>query len=457
MSGTLSQRFARYAVDLKAEGISAPAALVAKRLLYDTIATGLGGYQTPLGARAAQYASTGMPGNDATLLATGARVSAEGAAFGNGVMVKILGMDDSHRTASHIAAQVIPASLAVAEMCGTSGADLLAAIVAAYDLAVPVGHAVRRTTRERGQDMKGVVGVLAATAAAARCAGLDADRMALALGLAVDMGSGTEQYVYDKDGCDTKDLIAGFAARNAVFATRLVQAGFRGPLSGLDGEYGFFRAYGEGFDPAMFDNLGQDFAIVTTGFKPHGGCRHTHQAVDAVQQILRSGPLKAADIQRVVIGTYRYATEPTFRATADPATGELAGLSIRVATAVALVRQSAWPDDYLAWDDPEVRRLRHATDVVVDPEIESTYPQKNGCRVTLHMQDGSIRQGYVEYAKGEPEFPISDDELQEKFTALTRAILRPAAAGKIYARCMELEKLSGAGDLLALTKVNTFA
>ncbi|NLE57618.1 MAG: MmgE/PrpD family protein, partial [Planctomycetes bacterium] len=364
----------------------------------------------------------------------------------------ILGMDDSHRTASHIAAQVIPAALAVAETCGTSGADLLAAIVAAYELAVPVGHALRRTTRERGQDLKGVVGVLAATVAAGRCAGLDAEQLALALGLAVDMASGTEQYVYDKDGCDTKDLIAGFAARNAVFATRLVQAGFRGPLSGLDGEYGFFRAYGEGYASDMFDDLGRDFAILTTGFKPHGGCRHTHQAVDAVQQILRSGPVDTTDIERVVIGTYRYATEPSFRAAADPATRELAGLSIRVAGAVSLVRHSAWPDDYAAWDAPEVRRLRHITDVVVDPEIDRTFPQKNGCRVTLQFKDGSVREGYVEYAKGEPEFPISEGELQEKFAALTREILPASTAAEIYDRCMALDKLPNVRSLLALAK-----
>lgn len=454
MPDTLSQGFARYAVALRAADISAPALHAAKRLVYDIIATGLGGFQTALGARAARFAAQGMPGSDATLLATTAKVSAEGAAFGNAVMSKILGMDDSHRTASHIAAQVVPAALAAAEMCGARGEELLAAIVAAYDLAVPVGHAVRRTTRQRGQDMKGIVGVMAATVAAARCAGLDADQMALAIGLAADMGGGTEQYVYDQEGCDSKDLIAGFAARNAVFATRLVQAGFRGPLSALDGEYGFFRAYGEGCDPAIFDGLGRDFAILATGFKPHGGCRHTHQAVDAIQQILRPGPIDPDQVDRVVIGTYRYATEPSFRATPDPASSELAGLSIRVAAAVTLVRGSAWPLDYRSWDDPAVRRLRRITDVVVDPEIDSAYPDKNGCRVVLHMQDGSVREGYVEYAKGEAENPITDAELQTKFAALTGTVLPQAAAAEIYQRCMALEEMADLGDLLRLTQVS---
>ncbi len=99
-----------------------------------------------------------------------------------------------------------------------------------------------------------------------------------------------------------------------------------------------------------------------------------------------------------------------------------------------------------------MRRLRHITDVVVDPDIEATYPEKNGCRVTLHMRDGAVHQGFTEYAKGEPEYPITDEELQIKFAALTDAILPDGAAAEIYRCCMQLEKLSDIGDLLRLTK-----
>jgi len=454
MADTLITRFAHYAADLRYHDISLPALLMAKKLVFDILATGLGGYQTPLGGKAVRFVTESMPGDAATLLGEARKVSAEGAAFGNGVMCKILGMDDSHRTASHIAAQVVPAALAACELYGGSGKDLLSAIVAAYDLAVGVGHAVRTTTRQRGVDIKGAVGTLAAAAAAARCAGFDPERLALAIGLATDMASGTEQYVYDIDGCDTKDLIAGFAARNGIFATRLVQAGFRGPLSGLDGEYGFFRAFGDGWDPAMFDDLGRDFAILTTGFKPHGGCRHTHQAVDVVQQILEGTPVRADQIERVVIGTYRYATEPSFRVAVDPPSRELAGLSIRVATAVALVRGSAWPDDFAIWDETVVRRLRHVTDVVVDAEIERAYPDGNGCQIELRLTDGTILRGRTPYAKGEPEYPMTDEELRAKFNALTTAVLPASVAAEIYQRSMHLENETDVGDLLRLTRVS---
>lgn len=450
MAISLIDRFAQYAVGLTYERFAPEVTGAAKRVLFDTLATGLGGYQTALGRKTACFVAEEMPGNQATLLGSGADTTVEGAAFGNATMIKILGMDDSHRTASHIAAQVVPAALAVGQWRKGSGRDLVVALVAAYDLAVRLGRAVRAPQRARGLDVKGTVGTLAATVAAGCMAGLDADGLAYALGLAADMASGSEQYVYDRGLHDTKDLISGFAARNGVFAVRLAGHGFHGPRTGLDGEYGFLRAFGDGLGADIFDDLGEarGHAIVTTGFKPHGGCRHTHQAVDCVQQILGQGPLHSADIERVTIATYRYATEPLFRVTPDPGTRELAGMSIRVATAIALVRGTAWPDDYDHWDDPEVRRLRHVTDVQVDPEIEAHYPARNGCRVRVELRGGSLREGRVEYARGEPENPMSNDELKAKCLALTRKVLTPSRVERLHELCMGIAEVDDLGSLL---------
>jgi 2-methylcitrate dehydratase PrpD len=448
----LIQQLTDYALHLSYADITPEALHTAKRLVFDTLGTGLGGYQHPLGRKAVSFAEKGAAGTS-TVLGSGHATDAQLAAFANGVMVKILGMDDSHRAASHIAAQVIPAALAVGERHETSGRDLMVALVATYDLAVRVGHTVRFAQRKRGLDVKGTVGSLASALAAGLCAQLDEQALAHAVAMAAEMSSGTEQYVYDPGPCDTKDLIAGFAARDGVFATELAQNGFYGALSALDGEYGFFRAFGEGFDPADFADLGRDFAIVTTAFKPHGGCRHTHQAVDAVQDILSRVEIDPAQIERVVVATYRYATEPSFRATADPGSKDLAGLSIRVATAIALVHHSAWPYDYEHWDDPEVRRLRHLIDVQVDPEIEAAYPEKNGCRVLVTVKDGQTYEGFTPYAKGEPELPVTDAELKEKFAALTRDILPAERVDEIFDRCMHLEDVPDVGHLLALTVV----
>jgi 2-methylcitrate dehydratase PrpD len=449
----LVEDFAHYGIGLEYGSIPSDALEIAKRLVFDTLGTGLGGYRDPLGKKAVTFAAEHVPGNVATVLGDRRLSSMEGAAFANGTMVKILGMDDSHRRASHIAAQVIPAALAVGEMERTSGKDLLVALVAAYDLAVRVGRAVRQSQRERGLDLKGTVGPMAGALAAGLCMGLDEESLSHAIALGANMGSGTEQYVYDRGKCDTKDLLSGFAARNAVFAARLAREDFYGPRGALDGEYGFFRAFGDGFDAVDFSDLGDDFLITTTAFKPHGGCRHTHQAVDAVQAMLEECDVDPTEIDRIKVRTYGYATRPSFRVDADPGSRELAGLSIRVATAVAIVRGSAWPEDYEYWDDRQVRRLRHLIDVEIDPEIEAAYPDRNGCRVIVTLKDGQVYEGYTPYAKGEPELRMTDAELQEKFSALAEDILPAGRLEELFERCMNLEKLRDVGALTRSTVV----
>ncbi len=444
----LLEKMADYTLKLRLEDIPEDALDLAKLIVFDSIGTGLGGYQRPLGRKAARYASIMMPGDEATLLGTGERVSLEGAAFANGVMIKILGMDDSHRSAGHIASQVIPAVLAVGEATGSTGADMLIAIVAAYDFAVRVGRQVRATQRTRGLDLKGTVGAMAAALAAARCAGCDRETLINAVALAADLASGTEQYVYEGGPCDTKDLIAGFAARNAIFALRLAESDFYGPRGALDGEYGFFRAFGDGYDAATFDDLGEDFAILGTAFKPHGGCRHTHQAIDAAQAILRQAPLDVSAIESIRLKTYGYATRPIFRVDPNPPARDVAGLSIRVSTAVALKQGSAWPHDFAAWDDPDVRRLRNLMDVQVDEEIESRYPQLNGCRLQITLASGEQRQAYLPNMKGEPEFRMSESEIRQKFTVLTRDLFDQARADRIYGICSELDSVE---DISLLT------
>ncbi len=444
----LLEQITDYAINLQLEDIPDDARELAKTIIYDSIGTGLGGYQRALGQNAARYATTIMAGDEATLLGSGARTSLEGAAFANAVMVKILGMDDSHRQAGHIASQVVPGLLAVAEVYGATGEDILVATVAAYDFAVRLGRQVRATHRERGFDMKGTVGALSTALAVARCAGFDRERMLNTIALAADMASGTEQYVYDGGRCDTKDLISGFAARNAVFAMRLAEADFYGPRSALDGSYGYFSAFGDGFDPDMFADLGEDFAILGTAFKPHGGCRHTHQAIDAVQAILSEGALDTTDIERIDLSTYSYATKPIFRVDPNPPSREVAGLSIRTSTAVALKHGSAWPHNFSDWDEPEVRRLRNLIDVQVNPEIEARYPDSNGCRLSVTLANGEVRETFLPNMKGEPEFRMTDAELREKFSVLTRDLFPAERAEQIYSLCRELEAVDDIGELM---------
>lgn len=443
-------RIARYAASARFEGLDALTLERARQTVLDTIGTTFGGYQTDLGRRAAAYAATVEPGDEASIIADGRRSTVAGAAWANGVMSKHLGMDDSHRTAGHVAAEVVPIMFALGEQRRLTGRAVVTAMNVGYEVSNAIQPHVRRFQRERGLDQKGQSGTLMSAVVAAMLMGLDEAGIANALALAMDMASGTEQYVYDSGLCDTKDLLAGYAARNGIYAATLAEFGFRGPPGALDGPYGYFNALGDGYDPSHLDGLGTSRALALNGFKPHAGCRHVHAGVDAAQAILAQGRPALDQIASIDIGSYKGAVTPDFRADLQPQTLSIAGFSLPTAVAVTLVRGGWYREDIEHFADADVRRLLAVTTVGLDEAIEADYPAKNGCVVRLTMRDGRVLEGRVEYAKGEAENMLSAEEFEAKFRRLVGDALSSDAIARILATCAEFETLDDIGDLVRL-------
>jgi len=162
----------------------------ARQVVLDFIGTMLGGYQTRLGRLAADYAAQVMGGNEASIVGDGRRSSLEGAAWANAVMGKYLGMDDSHRTAGHVASELVPVVLALGEQLHLSGRQVIKALAVGYDVMDVIQTAVKGWQRERGLDHKGQAGTLASAAAAAVAMRLPAEKIGHALALSMDMACG---------------------------------------------------------------------------------------------------------------------------------------------------------------------------------------------------------------------------------------------------------------------------
>lgn len=444
-------KIAHHAAALTFDELSATTVLRARQTVLDTLGTTLGGLQTELGERSAEFAATIHPGSEASLIGDGRRSTVEGAAFANAVNSKHLGMDDSHRTAGHVAAELVPVALAIGEAQRLSGRDVIRALSAGYDVFDAIQPNVKRYQREKGLDHKGQAGTMASAVTAAMLMGLDADGIGNALALSMDMASGTEQYVYDAGHCDTKDLLAGFAARSGIYAARLAAFGFRGPPGALDGAYGYYHAFGDGYDPSYLSGIGTRQSLAENGFKPHAGCRHVHGGVDCAQQILAQGPIDLDAIESIEIGSYAGAVTPEFRADPNPPTMGLAGFSLPAAVAVTLLRGGWYREDIDHFTDPGAQALMRRTSVYLDEAIEAAYPQKNGTVVRLRMNDGSLREGRVEYAKGEPENMLSEEEFEVKFRRLVGQLLSDGQIRGIIDACNRLETLDDIGTLVRMT------
>ena len=422
----------------------------ARQVVLDFIGTMLGGYQTELGQLSANYAAQMQPGDDATIVGDGRRSTVEGAAFANATMGKFLGMDDSHRIAGHVASQLVPAALALGEKHRLSGEQFITALAVGYDVMDLVHGTVDTWQRERGMDHKGQAGTLASSVTAAKALDLPADKIAHALALSMDMACGTEQYVYDAGACDTKDLLAGYGARNGIHAAKMADFGFRGPPGALDGPYGYFHAFGPGRDAANLAALDCD-ALARTGFKPHAGCRHVHSCVDATQELLKSGHPDLNAITSIEVDTYLEAITPDFRVNYQPQNVGQAGFSLPVTAAVILTRGNWFREDIETFNAAEAQRLRHLVKVGLDEEIQAGHPLSNGCEVRITTDDGTQHKGRVEYAKGEPENMLTDAEFEEKFRYLVGDLLPCEQIANLLDCVARLEYLDDVGELIQLT------
>lgn len=448
------EKIAAYAVKLRFEDLTEATVTRAREVVLDTLGTALGGYQARLGQLSADYAATMEAGEQASLIGDGRRSSLEGAAWANGTMAKHLGMDDTHmKLLAHIATELVPVVLALGEYKGLNGQRAITALAAGYDVFGAIQPAVKVHQRERGLDHKGQVGSLASAITAGIMMGLDAKKMANALALSMDIACGTEQYVYDAGRCDTKDLLAGYGARNGIYAAKLADFGFEGPPGALDGPYGYFHAFGGGYDPSYLDGLGKHFTLPGTSFKPHAGCRHVHPCVDATQELLKTGKPNLDEIVSIEVGTYNDAITPDFRVNPNPETVGQAGFSLQATVAVALGRGNWYREDIAAYNEPQFRRLWPLVKVYLDKEVEAAYPEALGCIVKVVTKDGTHYEGRVEYPKGEPENNLTDVEFEQKFSKLVGELLPADQIDRILEMGSRLETLDDIGELVRLTTV----
>ena len=445
---------AAHAANLRYEDLEEMTIIRARQVMLDTLGTSLGGYQMRLGRLTADFAAQRMPGEEASLVADGRSSTAEGAAWANGVLCHLLEMDDTSRLSGHVASQLVPALLALGEHLQLSGRELITALAVGYDVFDTIQPAVKNWQRERGLDHKSHVGSMATAVTAAVAMGLDEAQIGNALALAMDMASGTEQYVYDGADCDT--MLAGIGARNGIFAARLAEFGFQGPPGALDGAYGYYHAFGPGYDPSSLDGLGKRQGLADTGFKPHAGCRHVHSCVDATQALRNSnGGLDLDTITAIEIGSYPSALTPDFRINPEPESTEQAYFSLPATVAVVLQRGSWYLKDIETWDEPETRRLRRLVKIGLDEELVAA--DSNGCEVRVTTRDGGQYRGRVEYALGEPENMMSAAQFEGKLRYLNGNLLPEARIIALIDACNRLEELDDVGELLRLTAVGVRA
>jgi len=363
------------------------------------------------------------------------------AAWINGSISHAAEFDDIFRDAVyHPGCPTIGAALAVAEERACSGAELLKAITIGYEISTRIGVAVQ-PSHYRYFHTTGTIGCFGSAAAtAALVDGGKPDVMRHALATAASFASGLQQ-AFRSDAM-TKCLHAGHAAWVGVNAGKGAAQGITGALDILEGAAGFGAALSVNPNWAEATrDLGTRYNIQVITQKNHGCCGHTFAAIDAMLDIRQGHAIDPAQIASIRVDTYQTALDVT--GNFEPRTAFEAKFSLPYVVAHALlygaVRLNAF--EPLRLQDAGLRALMAKTKLVADPRLSAGFPALRAARIVITLRDGRVIEQYAPCRKGDPEAPLSDADINDKFTELASPVIGTEAAARLLAQLWQMERL----------------
>jgi len=411
---------------------SLPAEVVdrARYFLLDYLAVAIRGSREE-SAKAVQRMVQRMGANGcATVIGTRMRTIPGLAAMANGAAAHGIELDDTHSGGSiHLGATMYSAALALAEtMPDTEMDGLLAAVVAGYEAAARIAMAVQpKEHYALGFHMTPTCGVFGAAITSAKLLGLTAERTLAAAGIAGSMAAGSMEFL--AEGAWTKRIHPGLAAQNGIHAALLAAEGFSGPLHILEGRDGFLHGYSRNPLPERLTaDLGKSFEILHTAVKPHSCCRYMQGPIDGILALVREHNLEAGQIQRIEVAVleagWGIVAEPRDKKY-NPASVVDMQFSMPFGAAIAVTDGAAGLDQFALEKarSPKIRDLMNKVVLVKDPRIEETFPKEWPARVVIELENGERHERFVRFPKGDPENPLTWDEMTAKFRSLAGTVV----------------------------------
>jgi 2-methylcitrate dehydratase PrpD len=414
----ISSVFADFILNTHYEHLKPEVILQVKKVILDTVGVSLAGYKLMEFPRIVVDYVKGLGGKpEATVLQTKRKLPAMHAVFANAACAHALDMDDGHRFgALHPGTVILPVAMAAAELSKASPRELIAGIVAGYEVMIRIGMAINPSSLNRGFHATGITGPFGAAAAAANIMKLNRDETIGAMGLAGLQGSGVLQVNHDVEGAKVKPITPARAAQSGLLASILAQKGAKGPLRIFEGEDGFFQAFTDEVKKELLTcNLGKEFEICNIYIKFHSACRHAHAPIDAALDAFRKSQIDASEISKISVETYPAAIR--LAGITNVTTASAARFSIPFSVAIALTKNDAGADKYSEENiqDEKIQDLSKKVGLLVGSKWEKLYPNKRGATVRILDTKNRVFSAEVELAKGEPENPASWDEVYDKF------------------------------------------
>ncbi len=433
------EQLASFAAHTSYDNLPLPVVDRAKWVLRDTVGVTLGGMADSEVVKLIRYAIQHHPG-DSPLIGIGGKVRPEWAALIYGTAGTTLEYDEGHAFArGHAAVHAVGTVLALAASDDVSGRDLLTAMVVGYEVAARVGIAAK--LRE-GVHPFGAWGVVGAATVGAKLAGFSEEDMLGVMNLAASYAI-TPSFKTAFAGANVRNTYAGFVNHNGLLAGDLYRLGFRGEVNGIQTAFG--EILGDSFAlDVLVDELGQRYEMMRGYFKPYAACRYAHAAIDALLAIRDRVRVEA--ITHITVETYDIAAKLI---NPNPSTPLAARFSIPYIVAATLCDGNANEASFTAEAirrEP-VLKLAGVVDVVESNRYTAMLPEKRAAGVRLQVGSETIASESIG-SKGDPDQPMSEQALRDKFWSLTRQLTENCRQ-PLWDVLGDVEKLSAAKVIFA--------
>ena len=433
MTTDVTARLAAFAAQVHWDDLPESARVAARRTAVNVIALSVGAAES-----AAADALVGAAGDlgqhgPARILGRPERLAPAWAAWVNGLTAHLEDFDDTYLSCIlHPGAPIVPAALAVAELSGADGAELMSGVVAGVEVASRLGDVMSPSIFDRCWHVTSTVGAIGAACAAGRVLKFDVDRMRAAMAIAATQAAAHSGHL----GTMGKAFQVGRAASLGVEAALFAEQGLTGAAEPLQGSRGMAVVTADDADWSQIDDLGDRWRVELNALKPYSCGIVSHPVIDAGRELRGSG-VAPASVARVVLEVHPRVVE--VMGIAEPRNGLESKFSFQHCFAVGMIRGAGGPPEFSdeAATDPDIAALRRRVDAQVDPNRA-----EDSCHMTVTLTNGESIGITVEHATASVARPMSAEFLKDKVIRLVDNIDDPLRLWSVGSRLDQVSDVS---------------
>jgi 2-methylcitrate dehydratase PrpD len=418
----VTAKLAKFVSSLSYESIPPKAMETVKIAVRDCLGVALAGSREEDAKICAEIARQENAKEETSVIGQRFKTSPLNAALANGTAAHALDFDHSFTLMGQPTAPIIPAIFALGESLGASGRRMIEAYVAGYEVTAKLVHSLRDSTHD-GWHAPSTLGSFGAAAGCGKLLGLSVAQVEMALGITASMAGG----VVANFGTMTKPLHVGLGARNGVLAAKLARGGYTANAKAIESGFGFYQVLHQDapIDEQPIEEIGRSFSLLSDGLRikpyPCGGL--THQVIDAVLEFRADHGLSPEMIEAVDVDVVKHTFDRiVFRVPQTGIQGKFC-MPYLVSRAISdgRIGLDIFTDE--AVRDQKVLKLAERVQMRLDTNLRKIDPAGRPCRVTVRLKNGQSYTREAQHAKGGPEFPMTEAELEAKFFDCAKEVM----------------------------------